>query len=220
LLAEQSNRDGITSHSLCPILHSWSIALTLAGKQQERDFTVRRLLYPDMARWSEFIPAGVELPFLTTGLDHVFGSLPILQWIEETVDGSRLLPEQAVERIRTRNRALVALDLFGVMRGVLVSKTLDEQTVATSALFNMLKKCEALSWSAAPRLDWVLLAAATTILTSQDKIMNDDRWSGLPRLRDQARNISEHPVVMSTKAQNYSVEFSAFFRATGSSYAQ
>jgi hypothetical protein len=195
------------------------MSLSLTGQVAGKDFAVHRLVYPDRPRWREVIPPGTSLPFLVAGAETLDGGLPVLQFLEETIPGSRLLPEGAVERVRVRNRAIVAADLLEVMRLVFVAKSPAEEHEATEDLFAHLSRCEAQAWSPEPRLDWVLLAAASTILASQPKVTNDTRWSACPSMRARTLALSEEDLVRATRADGYDAAFAAFFRVFGSTFA-
>jgi glutathione S-transferase len=208
----------LTSHSLCPILHAWTMTLTLAGKVAGHDFSVQRLAYSDLPSWSKVIPTGASLPFLIHQNDTLWGSLPVLQWIEETVPGSRLLPMDPVQRVRTRQRALVAIELLDAMKTVFVSKSKEQERQSLAAMFTLLERCEILPWGGLPSLDGVLLAAAATLLTCHDRLLQDARWSQTPNLKATILRLRAHDVVLATKAPEYDTAFGAFFVAFGSSF--
>jgi hypothetical protein len=208
----------ITSHPLCPFMHAWRIALAATGIAVGVGYEARRLDYEDMPRWGELIPPGADVPWLTKDKETLWGALPVLQWFEETIPGSKLLPDDATERVRVRNRALLAADLRNTMRTVFISKSSPEQLATTEALFGVLRRCEALPWSEKCRLDWVLLAAASTILASREKIMSDPRWSGVPRMKALVLEASQDDGVVATRTAGYNDEFRAFYRAVGGTF--
>jgi len=194
-------------------LHAWSIALTLAGKARDKDFLVKRLAYAEMEHWSQAIPAGASQPFLETATGEVLsGGLPILQFIEETEPRAGFLPEGPAERVRIRNRALLAVDLLNALRPVFVSKTPQQQESALTSLFEMLNAAEAQPWSAMLRMDRVVLAAAATVAASQAKLMHDARWDRVPRMKALVLDLSTHEAVRATRAENYGEEFREFFQ--------
>jgi hypothetical protein len=194
------------------------MALSLAGQVAGKDFAVRRLAYPDRPRWREVLPPGTTLPFLTAGAETLDGGLPVLQFFEETLAGSRLLPEGAAERVRVRNRAIVAADLLDAMRVVFVAASRAEEQKATDDLFSRLSRCEGQAWSPEPRLDWVLLAAGSTILASRPKLRSDARWSACPTMRARTLALSDEEVVRTTRADDYDSAFAAFFLAFGGTF--
>jgi hypothetical protein len=210
----------LTSHTLCPFLHSWIIALSLAGLVPGKDFAVRRLTYPDRHRWKEAIPDGMSLPFLIAGRDMLDGGLPVLQFFEETLSASRLLPEGPADRARIRKRAVLAADLLDVMRCVFVASSPEEERRATEKLFAGLSRCEAQEWSAEPRLDRVILAGGSTVLAGQPKLAGDPRWSACPAMRALTRALSEEEVARTTRAEDYDAAFAAFLVSFAGTYAK
>jgi glutathione S-transferase len=208
----------ITSHSLCPMMHSWRIALELSGIDPS-NITVTQLAYAARSTWQQVIPTGAGLPFLRCrDTDVLYGALPVLQYFAETVS-SQLLPTNSVERVHVRNRALLAMDILSSTRPVLVAANQDHLQTSLITLFAVLQSAENQSWSALPAIDAVLLAAAATILCSQPRILADARWDSLQALRSRLNALSEHQVVLATRAQNYHAEFSAFFSTFGSVFA-
>jgi glutathione S-transferase len=204
----------LTSHSLCPILHAWCLALTALGRTPEKDFRVHRLSYDAMKSWQ--IPAGASLPFLVVEGEVLSGGLPVLQYFIDAAPNSELLPDAPAMRVHVRNRALLAFELFGAMRPFLVSKSSDEAQHTGEGLFACLARCEAQSWSKAYHLDRLVLTAAATILTSQARIMEDVRWEKCVALRRLIIELSDDPRATSTRAANYEAEFGSFFRAFAS----
>ena len=209
----------ITSHPLCPFMHSWRMALAATGRVAGKDFEVGRLEYKDVANWGPLIPAGAEIPWMTTKEKEVLSSvLPVLQFLEETISGAKLLADDATERVRSRNRALLAVELLNAMRLVFVSKTPEDEHATTEALFGILARCEAQPWSSHERLDWVLLAAASTILASRAKIMSDARWIAAPKMKALVLALSKEDVVASTRIGAYDDEFREFYKAFGGTF--
>ena len=209
----------ITSHPLCPFMHAWRMALASTGRVAGKDFEVGRLEYKDVANWGPLIPAGAEIPWMTTKDKEVLsGTLPVLQFIEETFPGAKLFADEATERVRSRNRALLASELLNAMRLVFVSKTAEEERATTEALFGILGRCEAHPWSSRGRIDWVLLAAASTILASRAKVMSDSRWSAAPKMKALVLALSKEDVVVSTRIGEYDDEFREFYKAFGGTF--
>jgi glutathione S-transferase len=209
----------ITSHPLCPFMHAWRMVLAATGRVAGRDFEVRRLEYKDVATWGPLIPTGADIPWMTTKDKEVLsGTLPVLQFIEETIPGAELLADDATERVRSRNRALLAVEVLTAMRLVFVSKTHEEERATTEALFGILGRCEAQPWSSHGRIDWVLLAAASTILASRAKIMIDARWSAAPKTKALVLALSKEDVVVSTRIGAYDDEFREFYKAFGGTF--
>jgi hypothetical protein len=164
------------------------------------------------------IPEGASLPVLVAGSETLSGALPVLQWFEETLPGSKLLPGDAGERVRVRNRALLASELLDATKTLLLSPSTAEEQHTSLALFGVLGRCATRTWSSRPRLDWVLLTSAATVLVSQPKIMQDARWADYPAMKSLLRSLSEDDVAVATRAARYEDEFRAFFRAFGSSF--
>jgi glutathione S-transferase len=175
----------ITSHSLCPMMHAWRIALHNAGIAVH-DIQVTVLTYAQRADWAKSIPSGAGLPFMRVGGHSgavvLTGTLPVLQFIDETLQGAKLLPSDAAQRVHVRNRALVAIDVLNASRPVLTAQTHDTLQSALHALFAVLLNANTQQWSTLPTLDAVVLAAAATILCCQPVIFNDGRWSSLSAL--------------------------------------
>jgi glutathione S-transferase len=208
----------LTSHPLCPLLHAWSLALTLADNTEGTSFVVKRLPYADMPRWAEEIPTGASLPFVTTAGMSLGGGLPVLQFLEETIPRSALLPTDPLERVAVRNRALLAVDVFNVLRPVFVAQTRNEEMRARDVLFATLMRCEGEAWSTIQRLDWVLLAAASTLIAVHPKLMDDPRFAQCPGMYARISLMSGHDAVVATRAPDYEAEFGRFFRAFGSNF--
>jgi hypothetical protein len=205
----------ITSHSLCPMMHAWRIALEMSGIKPA-NVVVTQLAYSARSTWPQVIPAGTGLPFVRCrDADVLHGALPVLQYLAETVN-AKLLPPDAVERVHVRNRALVAMDILTATRPVLVATNNDALQKSLTCLFTVLEVADKTPWSTLPTIDGVLLAAAATILWSQPQILADARWGSIPKLREQLHLLSEHPDVLATRALNYQSEFSDFFAAFGS----
>lgn len=205
----------ITSHPLCPFMHAWRIALAGAGKRAASDYEVVRLEYEDAARWRDTIPPETEIPWLTKDEAHLSGALPVLQWIEETVPGTGLLADHPAERLRSRNRALLATELLSAMRTVFTSKTDEGERTSLDALFAVLARCEAQAWSPRGRVDWVVMAAASTLLASRSRIIADTRWTTLPKTRALVLALSRDDLVTATSTDDYAAAFRAFHRAFG-----
>jgi glutathione S-transferase len=200
------------------MMHSWRIALELSGVDRS-NIAVTQLAYASRSTWPQVIPTGAGLPFLRCrDADVLYGAVPVLQYFAETV-GSQLLPANPVERVHVRNRALMAIDILSATRPVLVAANNGHLQNSLNSLFAVLQSAENQSWSSLPALDAVLLAAAATVLCSQPQILEDARWSSMQTLLNRLHALSEHPVVLATRAQNYRTEFSEFFASFGSMFA-
>jgi glutathione S-transferase len=194
------------------------MALDVSGLVADRDYRVVRLAYADRARWSESVPPDASLPFLRLADGRALvGALPVLQYFEETIAGANLLPSDPVERVHARNRALAATELFGALRAVFLTKTETEEQATTSALFALLSCCETGAWSSEPKLDWIMFAAAATVLGSQPQLMGNRAWATLPATRARVEALRCHPLAERTRAPDYEREFEAFFEAFGAS---
>jgi glutathione S-transferase len=213
-----TNSISLTSHSLCPTLHSWVTALLLSGKKPGQDFTVQYLRYEDMPNWNTMMPPGAAMPLLQTAKgEQLSGGLPVLQYIDESLQAG-LLPGTPAERVQIRNRALLAVELIQALRPILVSKTPEEESAGLVSWFAALAKVETQDWSKAMHLDSVMLAAAATVAHSQEKLMADRRWNEVPRMHKLFQELPQVPEVAAAKTGHYGREFSAFYKAFGSTY--
>jgi glutathione S-transferase len=205
----------LTSHSLCPILHTWVMALAQGGNAPDREYRVVRLAYPDIERWPRFIPAGAELPYLQTDEGELLmGGLPILQFFEETKVTTQLLATEPFERARIRRRALLAFDVFQALRPVFVAKSEAEVARAATILADKLKACALQPWSSEPRLDRLAWAAVAT-LVDQPKIARLALWAELGPTKSELERLARQDWVIAARAPNYESEFRAFYAAFG-----
>jgi glutathione S-transferase len=209
----------ITSHALCPSLHAWQIALELTNAQRDVEYRVERFTYPTMSTWAERTPPGAALPFLTTARNEVLtGPLPVLHYLLEVETTPASLPADRVERVRVRNRAMMAADIATHLRPVLIARTEEAEREALTQLFTLLHKADAQPWSPLPLLDAIVLAAAATVAASQARLMRDPRWRDVPRIEAHMRTLSADPMVQRTRAKQYAQHFGEFFRAFGSAF--
>jgi glutathione S-transferase len=197
----------------------WSIALGRAGKQRDTDFSVLRLEYPQMASWP--IPPGASTPYLRTQNGTLlWGSLPVLQYFEETLPNAKLLPESREERIWVRNRALLAMELIMALRPILVAKSEDEYQSGIQNFFVAAKPAEAAPWSSELFLDRIVLSAFATVAASQAHFMANAAWSNAPMLMAFTQRLPQTPLVHAARAARYDETFREFFQAFGSLHAR
>ncbi len=146
------------------------------------------------------------------------GELPVLNMFDELAGiKTHLLPTNPIERVQTRNRAMVAQDLLLPLRSLFVDLNELAFRTAEKAIVAKLMAADELPWSSAMHVDRIVLAAFSTLTASRKGLL--DRWSKhAPTIVTLLKKLAETPLVRKLRTEEYDQQFQAFFAAFGGQY--
>jgi glutathione S-transferase len=167
-------------HWICPFATRVEFALHQRGIDHELiDLPPSAVRGPDFVLPDEFVEHSphLEIPMVRVGGDYLADSIPVLEWLEERVDPTPLLPSDETDRQLVRERmAWVDRHAFRPMIGVYYGTEPDHITRASEAL------TEALAEMGRWTVDTGWLAGPEPTLTEAVAMPIHVRMDGLRRL--------------------------------------
>ncbi|MEI6159030.1 MAG: glutathione S-transferase family protein [Roseococcus sp.] len=202
----------LVSHHLCPYVQRAAIALAEKGAPFER-VTISLDDKPD---WFRAISPLGKVPLLRVGDTTLFESVPIIEFIEETVPGPRLHPADALQRARHRAWIEFASAMLGDLWRLETAKTEADYEPARAALATKAARLEEARgegpWFAGAAFSLVdaVYAPVFRYFEVFDAIAPTGILDDLPRLAAWRARLAARPSVQAAVAADYPKRLHAF----------
>jgi glutathione S-transferase len=202
----------LVSHALCPFVHRAAIMLREKGATFDKTY----IDLDDKPPWFLRISPRGRVPVLIAGGVPLFESLPIIEFLDETLP-PRIMPEDdAFERARQRAWVEVANDLLHAQLALLLAPGEPEVAAAMTALASPLARFDEALRTKLVDPDQFGLVAIATAPALHRFVVTEERCaikllSSVPRVEAWAHTVLARPSVLDTVPHDFPERWLKYF---------